>query len=401
MSDLPNQYALLHASQPDYGSASKSLLKYVLPLIGSFPCGSVIDYGCGKGTLGRAIETETGIPTYCYDPYVEAFSRRPSHRFDLLVNTDVLEHIPEGDLDRVFADMKALSDRCMFVISTRYADQILGNGDNAHCTVKPGSWWAERILRHFPVAREIPAEHEYASSFVTWNLADEAVQKIARAKRGNRVKRELKRFARQTEARLKLLFGWFASEAEILAELEGKSVSLVGNARSLAGGNHGEAIDAADLVIRCNRAPIVRLGSHGIKTDWIATGMALDPGLLRQRQVKRVLWLSPFRKELTSSMLRDRGMYVEPLCVNERMTKKIGRKPSTGFKMIEILSRSKCRKVDLFGFDFFDSLSSSGHHTAETAVHDFASEKRMVLSLLNRDKRFLIIEAENTALPAS
>src|SRR5688500_9103934 len=122
MTGLANEYASLHASNSEYGAGSSRLLKYVLPLMSSFPCKSVIDYGCGKGALGRAIEAKTGITTYCYDPYVEAFSQRPDQRFDLLVNTDVLEHIPEDDLDSVFQDMQALSDKCMFVISTRYAD---------------------------------------------------------------------------------------------------------------------------------------------------------------------------------------------------------------------------------------------------------------------------------------
>ena len=45
-------------------------------------------------------------------------------------------------------------------------------------------------------------------------------------------------------------------QAELLAAAAGKQVALVGNARALSGGRQGAAIDAADLVVRINRAPM-------------------------------------------------------------------------------------------------------------------------------------------------
>ena len=45
------------------------------------------------------------------------------------------------------------------------------------------------------------------------------------------------------------------SQKALLGDLAGKSVALVGNARALAEGQAGAAIDAHDVVIRINRAP--------------------------------------------------------------------------------------------------------------------------------------------------
>ena len=46
--------------------------------------------------------------------------------------------------------------------------------------------------------------------------------------------------------------------AQVLARLQG-NLALVGNAQSLAAAGHGAAIDAADLVLRVNRAPMPAL----------------------------------------------------------------------------------------------------------------------------------------------
>lgn len=54
-----------------------------------------------------------------------------------------------------------------------------------------------------------------------------------------------------------------APQSAVLGDLAGKRIALVGNARALADTRHGAQIDAADLVIRINRAPIPSAESHG------------------------------------------------------------------------------------------------------------------------------------------
>ncbi|MFT4151988.1 MAG: glycosyltransferase family 29 protein, partial [Paracoccaceae bacterium] len=64
-------------------------------------------------------------------------------------------------------------------------------------------------------------------------------------------------------------------EAEVLAQVAGRRVALVGNARSLAEGQRGAQIDAADLVIRINRAPMPSPQSHGTRTDILALATSI------------------------------------------------------------------------------------------------------------------------------
>ena len=65
------------------------------------------------------------------------------YRADVVINTDVMEHIPAEDINEVLGHIKSLSNNVFFNISTRPANQKLPNGENAHCTV----WSDEKWLR--------------------------------------------------------------------------------------------------------------------------------------------------------------------------------------------------------------------------------------------------------------
>ncbi|MBL8580121.1 MAG: glycosyltransferase family 29 protein [Mesorhizobium sp.] len=396
MTDFASQYQDIHARQEGYGVASVKLARYAEIMGLSIGYQRLIDYGCGKGTLGKAI-ARTGIDVCCYDPYVHEFSDRPRGRFDLLVSTDVLEHIPEPDLDAVLADMSSLSHKCFFVISTRYADTLLSNGQNAHCTVRPDEWWQARVGAHFEHVEKIPLTVPDTCSFITWPLATAARRRLRKVDGGSLKRRKIKKLKAATwplfatlASTTKACLGRYASQGDLFGEVRGKSISVVGNARSLGAGNHGQEIDSHDLVVRFNKAPIFSVQSSGTRTDWIATGIALDDGFIKRRGVKRVLWLSPFRRELTPSMVRDRSLFLEPRQNHHRLTKLLGRRPSSGLILLDLLSISQCGRVDIYGFDFFKSRSLSGHATAETADHNFSAEREFVSHLCRRDDRFVL-----------
>lgn len=175
-------------------------------------------------------------------------------------------------------------------------------------------------------------------------------------------------------------------QAALLESLAGKSLALVGNARSLAGA--GAAIEAADLVIRINRAPIPATESHGRRTDLLALATALSPQDMTRIAPGRVLWMSPKRKRLPWAVARSPGFYLHPLPDIARLAKTLGAPPTTGLMMIDLLSRSQAADIGLYGFDFFASLSLSGRRTATQVPHDFAAERRFVEALVARDPRF-------------
>lgn len=165
-------------------------------------------------------------------------------------------------------------------------------------------------------------------------------------------------------------------------------VALVGNARSLTGA--GAQIDAAGTVVRINRAPMPSAQSHGTRTDMLALATGLPAADLARLRPGRVLWMSPKRKRLTWDLASSPGFYLHPLQDIARLRQSLGAPPTTGLMMIDLLARSGAERVDLWGFDFFASLSLSGRRTAAQVPHDFAAEKAFVQALITRDRRFVL-----------
>ena len=139
---------MLHEASPDYGSGSglkyEKFIREVMKRTGSK---SVLDYGCGKGTLREAL----GDFVANYDPAVERWADDPGPA-DLVVCTDVLEHVEPEYLLEVLDHIKALAKRAVFlVISCRPARRQLPDGRNAHLTVEPPEWWEAHIRGRFKV----------------------------------------------------------------------------------------------------------------------------------------------------------------------------------------------------------------------------------------------------------
>ena len=138
------QNAMLHTQRADYGAAGGRHGKKIASLMKEFGCATLLDYGCGKGSLLKEIPGAVG-----YDPAVPGFSSRP-HPADLVSCTDVLEHIEPECLDEVLEDLRMLSKRLAFlVISCRAAYKTLPDGRNAHLIVQPHEWWLQKAQEHF------------------------------------------------------------------------------------------------------------------------------------------------------------------------------------------------------------------------------------------------------------
>lgn len=184
-----------------------------------------------------------------------------------------------------------------------------------------------------------------------------------------------------------------ASETEVMDSLAGRTVALVGNARSLTEGRRGTEIDAANLVIRINRAPIPTNESHGTRTDILGLATSITAKDLARIRPNRTLWMSHKRKRLPWEVVRSVGFHLPSLATFHRLQDRLGAPPSTGLLMIDLLARSEAREVALYGFDFFTSLSLSGRRNAAQVPHDFAAEHRFVEGLLAEDARFHLIAA--------
>ena len=142
----------LHSDDPAYGSGSGRWADKVAGLMEREKFETVLDYGAGKGSLAKAL-AERGISATQYDPAVEGMDDAAGllpHQ--LVVCTDVLEHVEPERIEAVIAHIHYLTSRAFFfVIACRPSSKTLADGSNAHKLIKSPEWWIEQIERRFEI----------------------------------------------------------------------------------------------------------------------------------------------------------------------------------------------------------------------------------------------------------
>lgn len=144
-----------------YGTTNHGKLTY--ELISSYNPKFVIDFGCGRNNYINHIKT-LGIEGIGIDfVFPEANIICPMHKIpiedniaDVIVAFDSLEHLLTEDVDSVFKEMQRVATNnayFIFSISTRKSN-ITSLGQNLHPTVKPISWWIEKISQYAHVDKE-------------------------------------------------------------------------------------------------------------------------------------------------------------------------------------------------------------------------------------------------------
>lgn len=154
---------ILH-EEPAYGSRGFNWGFVVAGIATIEKCRTILDYGCGKGTLVRTL-TDAGLKASGYDPAVEKFAGSPVMA-DLVASVDVMEHIEKDCLDDVLDHLASLTLKILFVaISTVPAKRFLSYGRNAHLIVEDGStFWRPKFERRaFVVRRVWPAGVEWVA----------------------------------------------------------------------------------------------------------------------------------------------------------------------------------------------------------------------------------------------
>ncbi|QIB32600.1 methyltransferase domain-containing protein [Ancylobacter pratisalsi] len=166
---LVGEYAKLH-SRHRYGATARHALADMLPHILALRPASLIDFGCGQSDLAFLIAAKACIgEIHRYDPAIPAISILPAVRVDLAVNVDVMEHIPDEEIDAVLASIAALATHALLVIDTGPAKILLSDGRNAHVSQHGASWWLERLRPHFPAIRQMPIHRRNRVAFKTWD----------------------------------------------------------------------------------------------------------------------------------------------------------------------------------------------------------------------------------------
>ncbi|MCK0209258.1 class I SAM-dependent methyltransferase [Starkeya koreensis] len=166
---LVDEYAKLHARHR-YGATARHALADMLPHILALKPASLIDFGCGQSNLAYLIAAKAGIPdVHRYDPAIPEISTLPGRRVELAVNVDVMEHIPDEEIDAVLASIAASAREALFVIDTGPAKLLLSDGRNAHVSQHGADWWLARLKPHFPAIREMPIHRRARVAFKTWD----------------------------------------------------------------------------------------------------------------------------------------------------------------------------------------------------------------------------------------
>ena len=139
----------LHRESLAYGVGGGRYAKIVFDLAKSLKTTSILDYGSGKGYLAKALP----FPIWEYDPAVEGKEESPRPA-DIVVCTDVLEHIEPEKLSYVLNDLK----RCVkkigyFSVHTGASTKCLPDGRNAHLIQHDRDWWTRELLKHFTIGQ--------------------------------------------------------------------------------------------------------------------------------------------------------------------------------------------------------------------------------------------------------
>jgi len=108
---------------------------------------SILDYGAGKCRLARSLP----IPIWNYDPAVPGIDNTPRPA-DLVVCTDVLEHVEPDFLDATLEDLARCTKAVgFFTIHTGPSGKSLSDGRNTHLIQQNAAWWRARLERWFNV----------------------------------------------------------------------------------------------------------------------------------------------------------------------------------------------------------------------------------------------------------
>lgn len=122
---------------------------------------TILDYGCGDGTLKTWVE-DAGITDKkwtLYDPGIEEYKDPPKGKFDLVITTDVLEHVEEIMLNKVLDNLRALTGKFLYnEIACYFCGVVFGDGPYAgqdlHINLKAPDVWSKR-LKHRDFTTEV------------------------------------------------------------------------------------------------------------------------------------------------------------------------------------------------------------------------------------------------------
>jgi len=144
--EYKEQIKKLHQSK-NWGTTS-AIPHKVIEIIETFNIKSILDFGCGKGKIVELLkERFPNIEVIGYDP---AFNTDLPDKIEMIMSTDVLEHVEPNFLDETLSDLYSRAEKVQYhLIACHKAKKILPDGRNAHLIIETPDWWQEKF-RNLP-----------------------------------------------------------------------------------------------------------------------------------------------------------------------------------------------------------------------------------------------------------
>lgn len=136
----------IHESSP-FGKRSK-MPRHSEEFIAKINPQSILDFGCGKGRLVDRLKEEYPEKIiFGYDPGNSQFDHSLDKVYvDLLMSTDVLEHVEPEHIDQTLEYLSQRSRYIYHLIALSPAKLILPDGRNAHLILESKEWWRNKFL---------------------------------------------------------------------------------------------------------------------------------------------------------------------------------------------------------------------------------------------------------------
>ena len=110
---------------------------------------SVLDFGAGHRSLQKYVDenaVDVRVAWDNYDPGHADIAELPKKQFDLIISSDVLEHVEPEKIDETIAWMHSHADKALFHhIACDEAGMLLPDGRNVHLITERLDWWEDKF----------------------------------------------------------------------------------------------------------------------------------------------------------------------------------------------------------------------------------------------------------------
>lgn len=153
---VPDYQALAKVADGNFAGVSVlQHMKSIRRLVEETDSRTMLDFGCGRGEAYKSphkLHHQIGLPRAAvtlYDPAFMPTATLPKGQFDLVVCSDVLEHVPEHEVEEFVARLLGYAKKAVWAsVCCRPAKKFFTDGRNLHVTVKSFEWWSAKFDAH-------------------------------------------------------------------------------------------------------------------------------------------------------------------------------------------------------------------------------------------------------------